>query len=485
MGISEDFSVVILAAGKGTRMKSPLPKVLHPVAGTPMISRTISELHKLGAKSVRVVVGHGEDLVRQVIEPLGASAYRQEVQLGTGHAVQCADPHSLVGNILIMNGDHPLIRAEDISMIIKEFVHSKARLAVVTAKVKKPGKFGRIVRKHGELRAIVEAKDASHETLKINEINTGIYVVDARFLTELLPKLKNNNLQKEFYLTDIVSLALEQRAAVVTITSSSRVAFGVNSQAELAKAGQFLFKSKVNQLMDEGVIFIDPHTTYVEEDVQIGAGSVIYPGNYLRAGTVVGEMCVIEPHCYLYKTKVASSVHIKSHCYFEEVNIEDKAIIGPFARLRPGTNIGKEAKVGNFVEMKKVDFRAGAKASHLTYLGDAIVGEDTNIGCGTITCNYAVDHKKYITKIGKEVFVGSDTQFVAPVEIGDGAVIASGSTITKNVPAGALAVARGKQFVKENYVNLLKERDGGAKVSGNTETHEHSTDGVNNKDLKG
>lgn len=455
MNLSEDFSVIILAAGKGTRMKSPLPKVLHPVAGSPMISRAIHQCHELGAKNIRVVVGHGESLVRQVIEPLGAVAFHQDQQLGTGHAVQCAEPSSLVGNVLIMNGDHPLIKASDLSLIIKEFVNSSAKLSVVTAKVKDPGSLGRIVRSYGELKAIVEAKDASHDTLKINEINTGIYIVDAKFLTSVLPKLKNKNKQKEFYLTDIVSIAIDEGAKVNTIVASARVAFGVNSQYELAKANQYIFKSKAKTLMEDGVVIIDPNHTYIEEDVKIGSGTVIYPGNYLRAGTQIGEMCVVEPNCYIFKSKIESSVHIKSHCYFEEVQISTKAIVGPFARLRPGTKLGKDTRVGNFVEMKKVDFKDGAKANHLTYLGDAIIGENTNIGCGTITCNYAVDKKKYVTKIGKNVFVGSDSQFVAPVEVGDGAIIASGSTITKNVPAKALAVARGKQFIKENYTSKL------------------------------
>lgn len=456
MNIAEDFSTIILAAGKGTRMKSSLPKVLHPVAGWPMISRTLNALNEAGTHSIRAVVGHGENLVRQVIEPLGAIAFHQEQQLGTGHAVRCAEPHTLQGNVLIMNGDHPLIEANDVKVLIKEFVRSNKKLAVVTAKVKKPGNFGRIVRHHNQLKAIVEAKDASHETLKINEINTGMYFVNAKFLNVLLPRLQNNNQQKEFYLTDIVSMAVEDGEAIGTLLAPSHVAFGVNSQSELAKATKLIYRRKISRLMESGVIVLDPDTTYVEDDVTIGAGTVIYPNNFIRSGTKIGEMCIIEPNSFMYKAQIADSVHIKSHCYLEEVKIATKAAIGPFARLRPGTNIGRDAKVGNFVEMKKVDFKDGAKASHLTYIGDAIVGEDTNIGCGTITCNYAVDKKKYVTKIGRNVFVGSDTQFVAPVEIGDGAVIASGSTITKNVPPGALAVARGRQIIKENYQTRMQ-----------------------------
>jgi bifunctional UDP-N-acetylglucosamine pyrophosphorylase/glucosamine-1-phosphate N-acetyltransferase len=448
---ASDLSVIILAAGKGTRMKSPLPKVLHPVAGVPIIKKVIDAVKGAGANEIRVVVGYGEALVRKVVEPMGVTCYPQQNQWGTADAVKAADPNSLKGNVLILNGDHPLLETRDIEGILREFKESKAALAVVSAIVKSPGSFGRIVRHKGDLRAIVEASDASAETLKINEVNTGIYVVEADTLADFLPKIQNHNAKSEYYLTDIISICQEQSEKVSAIKARASVGFGVNTQIELAKASQLLFARKRNQLMDEGVLMIDPKTTYIEEEVEVGPGTVLYPSVYLRGRTKIGAYCVVEPGCYLAHTKVADGVHIKAYSYFENSTVGAKASIGPFARIRPETDIGAEAHIGNFVELKKVKFGARSKAGHLSYLGDATIGEDVNIGCGTITCNYAVDRQKYRTVIGDRVFVGSDSQFVAPVEIGNDAVIGSGSTITKDVPAKALAVARGQQKNIENW----------------------------------
>lgn len=448
---SVPLSVIILAAGKGTRMKSPLPKVLHPVAGSPIIKKVIDAVRNAGAVEIRVVVGHNEALVRKVVEPMGVVCHTQTNQWGTADAVKAADVASLKGNVIILNGDHPLLEASDIEHILREFKERKSDLAVVSAVVKKPGSLGRIVRHHGELRAIVEAADASADTKKINEINTGIYVATAETLAEYLPKIENHNSKGEFYLTDIISLCQEAGEKVIAIPARPSVGFGVNTQEELAKATRLLFARKARQLMEAGVLIIDPKTTYVEEDVEVGMGSVLYPGVYLRGRTKIGAVCMIEPGCYLAHARVDDGVHIKAYSYFENSTIGARAQIGPFARLRPETEIGPEAHIGNFVEMKKTKFGARSKAGHLTYLGDATIGEDVNIGCGTITCNYAADKKKYRTVIGDRVFVGSDSQFVAPIEVGADAVIGSGSTITKDVPAKALAVARGKQVIIENW----------------------------------
>jgi bifunctional UDP-N-acetylglucosamine pyrophosphorylase/glucosamine-1-phosphate N-acetyltransferase len=445
------FSVIILAAGKGTRMKSPLPKVLHPVAGTPMIHKVIDAVRGAGAEEIRLVVGYGEALVRQVVEPLGCICYPQTNQWGTADAVRAADPTSLAEHVLILNGDHPLIRASDIQHILEEFATSKAELSVVTATVRDPGSLGRIVRHKGDLRAIVEVQDASQDTLNIREVNSGIYVMKAEILHEYLPQIKNHNAKNEFYLTDLISICLEAGEKVTAIEAPKTVAFGVNTQIELARASKTLFKRKVEALMDEGVVVIDPTQTYIEDEVQIGAATVIYPGVYLRGKTVIGSYCVLEPNTYVAHSRIADSVQIKAGCYIDNSVIHGKVKMGPYAHMRPESEIGEEAHVGNFVEFKKVKFGARSKANHLTYLGDAEVGTDSNIGCGTITCNYAVDRKKYRTRIGNHVFVGSDSQFVAPIEVGDGAVIGSGSTITKNVPAGALAVARSRQMIKEDY----------------------------------
>lgn len=448
---TDKLTVIALAAGKGTRMKSPLPKVLHPVAGRPMIEKVIQASKQAGAAEVRVIVGHGQQLVRQVVEPMGVACYVQDEQLGTAHAVRCAKPETIEGTVVIMNGDHPLIEASDIKDFVRIFRDEKCDLAVVTAVLKNPGEFGRIVRHKGDLAAIVEAKDASAEALKIREINTGIYIVKADVLAEYLPQISNNNAKKEFYITDLISLCIQDKCRVQAIQSTPKAAVGVNNQLELAKATRLLFKRKALRLMEEGVLMIDPRTVYIEESVEVGPGTVIYPNVFIRGRSKIGSFTVIESNVFISESEVADSVQIRGGSYLENSKLHNKVSVGPYARLRPETEIFEEAHVGNFVEMKKVKFGKKSKAGHLTYLGDAEIGEEVNVGCGTITCNYAADKKKYKTKIGNRVFVGSDTQFVAPIEVGDDAIIGSGSTITKNVPAKALAVARGKQFIKENY----------------------------------
>ncbi len=446
-----EFSVIILAAGKGTRMKSPLPKVLHPVAGVPMIYRTIETVKKAGAVEVRVIVGFGENLVRQVVDPLGAVCFKQKVQNGTAKAVQAAQPDSLTGTTLVLNGDHPLLKVEDIKTIIQEHTKKNNDLSVVSSELEDGKSFGRIVRHHGELRAIVEAKDASHETLKIKEVNTGVFITDAELLSEYLPMIDCHNAQGEYYFTDIVSLCQEKGQKVDAIIGHPRIAFGVNNQKELAMATKQVFKQKVDQLLEQGVIIIDPDATYIEEDVVVGEGTILYPGVYLKEKTKIGNYCIIEPNAFIQNSEIGDSVEIKAGSYLNKCKIGSKTKVGPYAHIRPESIVGEEAKIGNFVELKKVTFGNKSKAGHLTYLGDAIVGEDVNIGCGTITCNYAPDKKKYVTKIGDGSFIGSDTQFVAPIEIGKNTIIGSGSTLTKDVPDNALAVARGKQFIKKNY----------------------------------
>lgn len=451
------WTAVILAAGKGTRMMSPLPKVLHPVAGKPMLANVVEACRAAGVSDIRVVVGHGLNLVKSVVEPWGVQVHVQAQQLGTADAVKSAQPESIEGNVIILNGDHPLIEAGDIKSFMSEFQDSKVDLAVVTAELSNPREFGRIIRSGGSLVAIVEAKDASADTLKIREVNTGIYLVSSEVLSDFLPKIQNNNAKKEFYLTDLISICLEDHLRVSAIKGNKKVSVGVNTQEELARATRLVFKRKAKRLMESGVLMIDPDSTYVEDSVDVFAGAVLFPNVYLRGRTKVGSFSAIEQGCHIVDSMIGESVQIRAYSYLESCQIHAKASVGPFARLRPETEIGEEAHVGNFVEMKKTKFGKKSKAGHLTYLGDAEVGEGANIGCGTITCNYAVDKRKYKTKIGNGVFVGSDTQFVAPLTVGDNAVIGSGSTITKDVPAQALAVARGKQVIKENYVKKNEE----------------------------
>ncbi len=440
-------------------MKSPLPKVLHPVAGLPMIYRIITESKKAGADHVRVVLGHGLALVQQVILPLQVQTFHQKEQLGTADAVKAAEVNSIEGLVMIVNGDHPLLIAEDFQSLLMAFEKKNLDLAVVSVNLKYPNQFGRIVRKNGTLQSIVEAKDASPEALQISEINTGIYITHGQHLANLLPKIKNENSKKEFYLTDIIGLALEAKLKVDALVSDNEnIAHGVNSQAELAQATQKAFARKAEKLMTDGVIFINPATTYIEDTVLVGPGCVIYPGVFLRGKTAIGPYSVIEPNSFISDSVIEDGVQIKMGSHLEKVIVKSKAQVGPYARLRPDTVIGESAKVGNFVEMKKVNFGAGSKASHLTYLGDAEIGVDVNIGCGTITCNYAADHKKYKTIIKDRVFVGSDSQLVAPVTVHEDAIIASGSTITKDVPAGALAIARSRQENKDGLAQKFKKK---------------------------
>lgn len=452
-----EFTAIILAGGQGTRMKSPLPKVLHPVAGQPMIARVIHTCRAAGLTEMRVVVGHGSNLVKSVLEPLKVSTHLQEKQLGTADAVKSADLDSLTSDVLIMNGDHPLITSQDIKNFISDFKEQQLDLAVVTVQLEDAGAFGRIVRNGGQFVSIVEAKDASSEALKIKEVNTGIYVVRAEVLQKYIPRIQNNNSKQEFYLTDLVDLAIQDGLKVHAILSNNTdVAHGVNSQVELAEATQKVYARKTRQLMEGGVVMISPQTCSIEEGVIIGAGSVIYPNVFLRGQTAIGSFVVVEPNCFISDSIIGDSVHIKAGSYLEQAILKAKSSAGPYARLRPDTIIEEEAHVGNFVEMKKVKFGKKSKAGHLTYLGDAEIGEEVNIGCGTITCNYTASKEKHKTIIGDRVFVGSDTQFIAPVRIGSDAIIASGTTVTKDVPEGALTLSRAPQVNKEGYAAKLK-----------------------------
>lgn len=454
------LTAVILAGGQGTRMKSPLPKVLHPVAGKPMIVRAIESCRKAGVEKVRIVVGHGQNLVKSVLEPFAVEIFVQQQQLGTADAVKAAQLETLEGDVLIMNGDHPLITTEDIKEFFESFQKRDLDLAVFTVEVSAENSFGRIVRKDQKLHEIVEVKEASEDVLKIKEINTGIYLAKAKVLQQLIPLIKNQNAKKEYYLTDIISLAREKSIKVDAIKLKNiEIAHGVNNQIELASASEKIFRRQAHRLMEAGVVLIDPQTTYIEDTVLVAAGSVIYPGVYLRGKTAIGAFSVLEPNCFISDSVIEDSVQIKAGSYIEKTIIHSQASVGPYARLRPDTIIGKAAHVGNFVEMKKVNFGAKSKAGHLTYLGDADIGEDVNIGCGTITCNYAADKKKYKTIIGDRVFVGSDTQLVAPVTVASDSIIASGSTITKNVPAGALSLSRTPQVNKEGYAKKFKKEE--------------------------
>lgn len=451
------FTAVVLAAGKGTRMKSPLPKVLHDACGRSMAGWTLKGLGGAGVSKVRMVVGHGADLVQERLSSetqLDVSFHLQKEQLGTGHAVLSANLDTLDGAVFICNGDHPLIGTSDYTLMIEEFQKAQCDLMIVGVTLGDPHHYGRIVKNdQGQVLGIVEYRDATEEQRAINEVNPGIYLVKAEVLKKYLPQVSNENDQKEYYLTDIVGLALKNQLDVkVFSTDAEYICHGVNDQVQMAEV-RCQLKNQINKrLMEQGVVFVDPDNTYIDDTVEIGAGTKIEPGSVIKGKTKIGTNCVVEGNCRLEDAVIGDSVHLRWGTIIEKSEVRESAIVGPYGRLRPDSLVEKDARVGNFVELKKARLGVGAKANHLTYLGDADVGDGTNIGCGTITCNYAVDKKKYKTTFGKNAFIGSDTQFVAPVNVGDGAVVASGSTITKDVPSKALAVARGRQKNIENYV---------------------------------
>ena len=461
--LPKDFTVVVLAAGQGTRMKSSLPKVLHPVGGRPMLWRLLQSCKKAGLVDIRVVVPPSFSLIKERCQSLGVSFYPQAQRNGTASALMAAKLEDLKGEnkyVLVVHGDHPCIRPKDFQSLMEAFQKTVPDLGVVTATLENPGKLGRIVRKDGAIYTIVEVCDASPQTLKIPEICTGIYIARAGLLNNYLPQIGNENAKKEFYLTDIVNLAVLGKERVETFSAPPPVAMGVNTQRDLMQANRFLFLHKAFYLLEQGVSIIDPYHTYIEEEVSVGSSCVIYPGTFLRGSSTLESHSFIEPNNYIFNSQIGAHSTIKASCYIEDSIVGKHGKIGPFAHLRNKTELGEHCEVGNFVEMKSTQLGSQSKAKHLSYLGDSEVGQDCNIGCGTITCNYAVDRKKYKSRIEDEVFVGSGSQLVAPIHIGKRAIIASGTTVTKDVPSEALALARSPQVNKKDYASrFYKAKD--------------------------
>lgn len=448
---------VVLAAGQGTRMKSKLYKVLHPVCGKPMVEHVVDQIIKLNTNKLVTIVGHGAELVRSKLE--GKSQFAlQEKQLGTAHAVMQAD--SFLGKedgvTLVVCGDTPLITAETIEALMKHHEEQQAKATILTAQAENPEGYGRLIRnEEGFVERIVEHKDATEEERKVKEINTGVFCFDNKLLFQALKKVSNDNAQGEYYLPDVIEILKEQGEIVSAYqTSDMDETLGVNDRLALANAEKIMRK-RINEFhMRNGVTLIDPNQTYIESNVTIGSDTVIYPGCYLSGETVIGEDCIIGPNSEIKDCQIGDGSVIKQSVAHNS-SIGTKVKIGPFAHIRPDSNIQDEVKIGNFVEIKKATFGKGSKASHLSYIGDAEVGSDVNIGCGSITVNY--DGKnKYLTKIEDGVFVGCNSNLVAPVTIGKNAYIAAGSTITKDVPGDSLSIARARQVNKENYVNKLK-----------------------------
>ncbi|NLI12827.1 bifunctional UDP-N-acetylglucosamine diphosphorylase/glucosamine-1-phosphate N-acetyltransferase GlmU [Pelotomaculum propionicicum] len=454
-----NLATVILAAGKGTRMKSKLPKVLHKICGDTMISHVINAVAAAGVKKTIVVVGHGADRVTSEVAGRAQVALQEE-QLGTAHALMQAAPYlsSFQGEILVLCGDTPLIEASTLLDLYHSHTEAGSDATVLTATVADPAGYGRVVRNdRGDLVKIVEQKDAAPEEKQIREINTGIYCFAAAGLFEALNRLAPNNAQGEYYLTDILEMYISEGRRVGAVRLDDPIEImGINDRVQLAEAEKHMRGRILNELMLSGVTIIDPLSTFVDKQVRVGRDTVIYPFTFIEGDTIIGEDCVIGPNTRLINSVVGNGVSIQNSLVTES-SMGDLCSIGPFAYLRPGTELARGVKVGNFSEIKKSTIGEGSKVPHLSYVGDATIGRNVNIGAGTITCNYD-GHNKWPTRIGDGAFIGSNTNLVAPVNIGAGAVTGAGSTITKDVPAGALGVERAKQKNVLNWADREKDK---------------------------
>ena len=456
--MNDNLEVVILAAGLGTRMKSSKIKILHQAAGRPIIDYVLDLAADLSPRPPVMVVGYQREQVQKSVGERARFAVQEE-QKGTGHAVLMAAEHVDPGKrVMILSGDVPLTRIETLRRLLDEHDRSGNALTLLTMKPADPALYGRIVRDaNGSVLRIVEAKDASDEEKRIAEVNAGIYVFNGEHLFENLRNLRPENAQKEYYLTDLLQVIRDAGHRVgAVIAEDPAEALGVNSRAELATVENEIQRRVVARLMTEGVTFRNPSTVVIDSTVTIGPDTVVYPFVTLEGTTRIGEGCVIDPGVHLNNVTVGDDVHLKTGTVAEDAIIEEEANVGPYAHLRPGTRLGRRVKVGNFVETKKATFGEGAKASHLSYIGDAEIGADVNIGAGTITCNYD-GVRKHQTTIEDGAFIGSDSQLVAPVRIGRGAYVGAGSTITKDVPPKALALSRTPQRMVEGWADRKKK----------------------------
>jgi bifunctional UDP-N-acetylglucosamine pyrophosphorylase/glucosamine-1-phosphate N-acetyltransferase len=454
------LTAVILAAGKGTRMRSSLPKVLHPVAGRPMIAWVMDAARAAGCRRLVVVVGHGADQLRAAVAADDVVCVLQEEQNGTGHALAQAAPEiDGASRLLVLSGDVPLVSSET----LKRLAESPGWGALAVADLDEPGRLGRVIPKPGGgLARIVEAADANSDELVVKTVNAGLYALPAPEIFSYLNRLDADNAQGELYLTDAVTAAAQAgeeaggHVELVTLGDPAE-AWGVNNRRQLAQVHRRMVQRTVEGLMDSGVTFLDPATVTVEPSVEVGRDTTVHGGVTLLGKTIVGEGCELHQGAWLRDAVVAEDVEIKPYSVLDGARVGADSSVGPFARLRPGADLGRGVGVGNFVEVKKSRLEDGVKAGHLAYLGDAQIGAETNIGAGVVTCNYDGQNKS-VTRIGRGVFVGSDTMLVAPVSVGDGATTAAGSVITQDVPPGALGVGRQRQRNVEGWAERRRKK---------------------------
>lgn len=457
-----ELHVVILAAGKSTRMKSARPKVLHDLAGRMLIEHVLFTANKLGAASTTLVVGHAADDVKQALsEWKDLQFVEQSPQLGTGHALLQTESvlAGREGTVLLLYGDVPLLTATTLQRLLETHRATRAAATILTTELPDPYGYGRILRNaDGQITRIVEERDASAEQRAIREINSGIYVLSLSKLFETLHRLATDNAQGEYYLTDLVALCHQDGRNVESLCVDTPDELrGVNSRVELAEMARIVRDRRNKAVMFSGVTLEDPATTYIDEDIDVGMDTTIGPGVRLQGKTSIGKRCIIQSGCRLTNVVVGDDVTILDHCVLTDATVGNSVRMGPFSHIRPDSIIGPGAHIGNFVELKKTVLGAGSKANHLSYLGDAMIGDGVNVGAGAITCNYD-GSKKHRTVIENGAFIGSNASLVAPVTIGACAYVGAGSTITQDVPAGGLGVARGQQHNKEHWVASRKAK---------------------------
>ncbi|NIP39181.1 MAG: UDP-N-acetylglucosamine diphosphorylase/glucosamine-1-phosphate N-acetyltransferase [Candidatus Dadabacteria bacterium] len=455
------FKCLILAAGMGRRMKSDIPKVVHPILGIPIINYVLNAVYSLSPKDVFVVTGHRSELIQKELHGSPVKFVYQKEQLGTGHAVLSSRDHfkNYKGDILILNGDFPLIKSKTLKSLLRQHTENKCSVSVLTGEVENPKGYGRIIRNSkGEVVGVVEEKDSSREQKKIREINSGAYFVDSKFLWDSLEKLSPANSQKELYLPQIIDIAYENKKKIgVKKLKDINEILGVNTRGELVCAESYIRNEINSALMVKGVTIIDPDSTFISPNAKIAADTTIYPNTYIYGYSSIGSKCTIGPSVWIRDSAIGSGVNIRMNCFVEQARVKNNVVVGPFANIRPESVVEDNAKIGNFVELKKTRVGRGSKVPHLSYVGDATLGKDVNMGAGTITCNYdGVNKNKTIIEDG--VFIGSDTMLVAPVKVGKNATTGAGSTITKEVSENALAIERSKQIEIKNWKRPQKKK---------------------------